>query len=480
MKTFKFFAYAALAVAFTASASAVTTIRIVASNGDRTATQTAISKLLSPSAGGPSGTGWAFRGISGSVLNTGGTLSVPGGQTTTGLAVATGANFGAWNGRITSTGDDVIIKVSYAGALAGIQAVAGDVPQRFVVTDGTGSGSVPNPLNGTTLGTDYELGVADFGFSTNFQSTSPYNGTFQGVTYNPIVEETVGVSPLGWYGSAGFPGSPVNSFGAGYEFGTYKPNVTTQLLQLLYKSGVISLAQITGDWTNHKNINVYAIGRNVDAGQRFGANLEVGFGFSSVVSQWYPTFLVAQTTTSGITYGGTVNKIEPWPVAQQPGAFAVVAGNGGYNSGANAAAPLTAVLNSDAYQVKFFNPDISDFDFLYPAATGGFFIGYVTPGDAADRVLGGNGVVPAASRGVALRFNGVENTTANVKNGTYTAWLYNRILKRTSLTSGLIFTFANALRDQIATVDAVAGGGFIDDATNFVKRTTDGGPVKGK
>jgi hypothetical protein len=480
MKTFKFLAYAALAVAFTVSASAQTTIRIVASNGDRTATQTAISKLLSPSAGGPSGTGWAFRGTSGSVLNTGGTLSVPGGQTATGLGVATGANFGAWNGRITATGTDVIIKVSYSGALAGIQAVAGDVQQRFVVTNGTGSGSVPNPLTGTTLGTDYELGVADFGFSTNFQSTSPYNGTFQGVTYNPIVEETVGVSPLGWYGSAGFPGSPVNSFGAGYEFGTYKPNVTTQLLQLLYKSGVISLAQITGDWTNHKNINVYATGRNVDAGQRFGANLEVGFGFSSVVSHWFPTFSVAQTTTSGITYGGTVGTLAPWPVAQQPGAFAVVAGNGGYNSGANAAAPLTAVLNSDAYKVKFFDPDLGDFDFLYPSATGGFFIGYITPGDATDRVLGGNGVVPAASRGVALRFNGVENTTANVKNGTYTAWLYNRILKRTSLTSGVIFTFANALRDQIATVDAVAGGGFIDDATNFVKRTTDGGPVQGK
>src|SRR6188472_3897310 len=127
--------------------TAQTTIRIVASNGDRTATQTAISKLLAP--------GWVFRGINGNTSSSGT------------LATATGANFGAWNG--TYAGNPVIIKVSFAGALAGIAAVAGNTDQRFVVTDGTGTGTVPNPLTGATLGTDYEIGKADFGFSTNFQ-----------------------------------------------------------------------------------------------------------------------------------------------------------------------------------------------------------------------------------------------------------------------------------------------------------------------
>ena len=155
MKSIKSFAFGAIALAgLTTFSSAQTTIRIVASNGDRTATQTAISNLLAA--------GWTFQGINGSTSSSGT------------LGTATGANFGAWHGFYA--GNEVIIKVSYSGALAGIAAVAGNTDQRFVVSNGTGSGSVPNPLNGTTLGTDYEIGKADFGFSTNFHSTSPFNG----------------------------------------------------------------------------------------------------------------------------------------------------------------------------------------------------------------------------------------------------------------------------------------------------------------
>lgn len=463
-------AFMALAVASSAAAQTIT-IRIVASNGDRTATQTAISKLLSATAGGPSGTGWAFQGINGYVRNNNGTLSGTPGT----LAAATGANFGAWNGRVAATNQDVIIKVSYAGALAGIQAIAGGAaaPQRFVVVDGSGTTTPPNPLTGTTQGTDYELGVADFGFSTNFQSTSPFIGSFQGTTYSSIVEETVGISPLGFYASPGFPGSPSSSNPS------FQPNITTQLVQQLYLGGAVSLAQFTGDWTNDQNRLVFAIGRNVDAGQRFGAYLESGIGFNQVVNVWFPA-ITGTTTTSGITYGGTVNSLVPWPANTQPGSFPVSVGNGGFNSGANLAAPLTSTLSTNAFKLQYFDEDLGQNEFLFPDATAGYFIGYLTPGDATDRVLGGNGVVPAANRGVALSYNGVPLTTANVKNGTYTAWLYNRILKPQSLTSGPVFTFANSLRDQIRNVDAPSGGGIIDDSTVRVKRVTDGGPVKGK
>lgn len=466
MKTLIRISMAAMALVFASSAVSQTVIRIVASNGDRTATQTAISKLLSTTAGGPLGTGWAFQGINGYIRNASGVIS----GTSSNLNIATGANFGAWNGRITATGQDVVIKVSYAGALAGIQAIAGNVQQRFVVADGSGTTTPPNPLTATQLGVTYELGTADFGFSTNFQSTSPFNGLFQGVTYNPIVEETVGISPLGFYASPGFPGSPSSTNP------TFEPNITTQLVQQLYSGGVVSLAQFTGDWDNDKNKLVYAIGRNVDAGQRFGAYLENGIGFNQVVNVWFPTFSTAQTTASGITYGGVVGSHVPWPVNQQPGSFPVSAGNGGYNSGANLAAVLTTTLGPNAY--KLFDTAFNDF--VYPDATAGYYIGYLTPGDANPRVLGTTGVVPVANRGVALKYNGVALTEANVKNGTYTAWLYNRILKPQSLTSGPIYDFANALRDQIATVDAPAGGGIIDDTTVKVLRTSDGGPVQGK
>ncbi len=440
----------ATAVVFAAAhaAQAQTVIRIVASNGDRTATQTAISNILAP--------GWTFQGINGNA-------------TSASLAVATGANFGAWNG--TYSGQPVVIKVSYAGALAGIAAVAGNTDQRFVVTNGTGTGAVPNPLTGTTLGTDYEIGKADFGFSTNFQSTSPFNGVYQGVTYNTVIEEIVGVSPLGFYASPGFPGSPSSSNPS------FAPNITTQLAQLLYTSGSVPLSLFTGNHTTDNEKWVYAIGRNTDAGQRFGAYSEIGLGTSTAVRVHQPSYSTAQTTNSGITYGGVVGSHILWPEETVSDIFSPE-GSGGYNSGANLAQHLTGTLGPDAYRGKY--TEDGDTFFLHPDATAGYYVGYLTPGDANNRVLGANGVVPAANRGVALTFNGVALTDENVRSGKYTAWLYNRILKPQSGLTGLKLTFANALRDRVRNFDAPSGGGLFDDAAFKVQRSTDGGLVTPK
>jgi hypothetical protein len=439
MKHSAFLAVATAVLATSTAASAQTVVRIVASNGDRTATQTAISKLLA--------SGWSFNGINGFTTSSGS------------LGTATTANFGAWNG--TYAGNPVVVKVSYSGALAGIAAVSGNTDQRFVLTNGTNDGAVTNPL--TT--NNFETGKADFGFSTNFQSTSPFNGVFQGVTYSPVIEEVVGVSPLGFYASPGFPAAGAN--------------ITTQLAQLLYTTGSVSLAQFTGDFTNDENKIVYAIGRNTDAGQRFGAYTEVGLGTTTTVRVWFPS-ITGQTTTSGITYGGVANSHELWPVNQQPGTFPVPLGSGGYSSGALLADKLTVTLGTDAYKNKYFDDELGDFAFQYPNATAGYYIGYLTPGDANNRVLGANGVVPPANRGVALKYNGVELTDQNVRTGRYTAWLYNRILKPQSGLAGLKLTFANALRDQVKNVDAPFGGGLFDDASFKVFRSTDGGLVTPK
>ena len=428
-------AAAAFAAALSSS-NAQTVIRIVASNGDRTATQTAISKLLAP--------GWSFNGTNGFV------------NTPAGLSNATTANFGAWSG--SYNGNPVIIKVSFSGALAGIAAVAGNTDQRFVPTNGTNDGVVVNPLTTAT----FEIGKADFGFSTNFQSTSPFNGVFQGVNYAPVIEEVVGVSPLGFYASPGFPASGAN--------------ITTQLAQLLYTSGSVSLAQFTGDFDNDVNKIVYGLGRNTDAGQRFGAHTEIGLGTTKNVLVWFPS-VSGRTTTSGITYGGTVSSHQLWPVNQQQGTFPVPLGSGGYSSGALLAENLTVTLGPDAFKNKYFDDELGDFTFQYPNAIAGFYIGYLTPGDANNRVLGANNVVPPANRGIALKYNGVDLTDANVRSGKYTAWLYNRILKPQSGLTGLKLTFANALRDQIRNVDAPFGGGLFDDASFKVFRSTDGGLV---
>jgi hypothetical protein len=281
----------------------------------------------------------------------------------------------------------------------------------------------------------------------------------------------VGVSPLGFYASPGFPGTPSNPR-AGYV-----PNITSALARQLYETGSVRLAQFTGDWVNDRNKVVYAIGRNTDAGQRFGAYLEIGFSTSSQVSVWYPTFSTPQTTASGLTFGGVVGTHELWPVNTQPGTFAVPVGSGGYNSGANLAAVLTVNLGPDAYKGRYYDDNSGQFEELYPDAEAGYYVGYLTPGDANNRVLGNSGVVPVENRGVSLNYNGVPLTTENVKSGTYTAWLYNRILKPQTGLDGTKLTFADALRDQVATVDAPSGGGLFNDETVQVQRFTDGGLV---
>lgn len=455
MKSLKTLAIGALAFAALPAAAQITptTIRIVASNGDRQATQAAISNVL---------TNWTFRGTSGA--------AVAGGP----VAGATASNFGAWNG--TFAGSPVIVKVSFSGALAGIAAVAGNLDQRFVISDGTdAAGSPPNLPNPLTTD-QYQVNKADFGFSTNFQSTSPFNNTFEGVTYSPLQEDLVGISPLGFYASPGFPGSPSNLRNG------YVPNITTALARQLYQTGAVSLAQFTGDWVNDRNKIVYAINRNTDAGQRFGALLEIGFDTTSNVNAWYPTVTGAQTGANSITYGGSVVSHELWPIGQQAGTFAVPLGSGGYNSGANLAAALTTILSPDAYKGKY-TAEGGGTEYLYPNAEAGYYIGYLTPGDANPRVLGTTGVVPPAFQGVALRYNGVENTAANVKNGTYTAWLYNRLLRPQAGLEGIVGDFAEALRQRIATADASQGGGIIIDASVQVERSTDGGqviPIEGR
>lgn len=435
MKLLKSFALAALVLS--SSAGAQTVIRIVGSNGDRTATQNAIAHIL-----GSNGNSWNYHGVGGFATGTGSSGAVS--------SIPTGSNFGAWRG--TFNGQTVVIKVSFSGALAGISAVAGNTQQRFVVTTATSNtGTVIDPNSASAvLGTDYELSTANFGLSTNFQSTSPFNGTYQGVAYNPVDEEIVGVSPLGFYASPGFP--------AGL-------NITNQIAQQLYTSGAVKLSLFTGNYTNgDQNKIVYAIGRNTDAGQRFGAYTEIGLGTTSVVKVWKSTYSTAPTGSP--LNGGVVGSHVLWPAETVNGIYSPL-GSGGHTSGANLAEYLTATLSLNAAKGQYTDQN-NNTQYLFPDATAGYYVGYVTPSDASTRVL--------PFGGVALKFNGVDLTTANVRNGTYTAWLYNRILRPQSGLVGVPASFATALATQIKTVDATNGGGIIESTLNVV-RSADGGPV---
>ncbi len=399
-------ATAALASAGTALAQ--TDIFIAGSNGDRTATNTAIPKLVA---------GATFSGTN---------------------ADPTRANFGVFKGG-TFNGTPVTVYVSYIGATGGVKAVAGGQTVRFVAA--TSTGVVPDP---TGSGNPGQSVVPTFTMSTNFQKTSPYQGDYQGVNYVQLDDQLIGVTGLKFLGSKGFPGT----------------NVTSQQLAALYLTGAQPLSLFTGIAAD-ANKTVYAIGRNTDAGQRYIALAEPKIGgsnvtaVSAVVKQWKPTITGAAAGVGGFVTGGTVNSHILWPIETFSGVSSEFEGNSGFPTGATLAPALTATLGSAVFTAE------------NPSATAGYYIGYLTPGDA-DTIAIPNGAVE-------LSYNGVPYSVQNVREGRYTSWVYSHLLYRPTL-GGTERTFADALATQIKTVDAVAGGGILYDTVK-VQRFEEGGLV---
>jgi hypothetical protein len=404
MKSLKTFLLAAAGLALGHTLSAQTVIYIAGSNGDRAATNTAIPKLLT------------------------GTLTWAGSN-----ASPASANYGIWTGG-SFNGTPVTIKVSFIGATGAIKALAGGSTVPFLPNGTTGTSSSNDP---TTL-PNPDNHVPDFITSSNFQSTSPYIGTYQGTTYATLVDTLTGVLPMKWLASPGFTGT----------------NFTTQLAQLLYKTGAVPLALFTGSSADQHKI-VYAIGRNTDAGQRYIVLTESGLGVNAIVKQYKASITGTSTDGNGFVYGGTVNSHTLWPVETVSGVSSQFAGNSGYTTGANLAPVLTATLGSAAYK-------LAD-----SAATAGYYIGYLTETDANTRAL--------THGAVELKWNGVTESDIAIQQGQYTFWGYSHILRKSTLTSGTAFNFYTALRDQIKNTDANVAGLLI--STMNVQRDGEGTPV---
>jgi hypothetical protein len=320
-----------------------------------------------------------------------------------------------------------------------VKAVAGAQTVKFVAQGATGVVGDP-----TVSGNPSQSVVPDFTMSTNFQSTSPYEGLYQGQQYETLVDQLIGVTGLKFLGSKNFPGD----------------NVTSQSLEALYLSGAQPLAIFTGV-TADQNKTVYAIGRNTDAGQRYIALAEPKVGGSNVsavnavVKHFRPTIANAAAGVGGFVVGGNVTSHALWPIETVSGVSSQFLGNSGFPTGASLAPALTATIDSSVYQAE------------NPSATAGYYIGYLTPGDA-DSIAIPNGAVE-------LKYNGVAYSADAVREGRYTAWVYSHLLYRSSLDAGKK-AFADTLATQIKNVDAVAGGGILID-TMKVQRFSEGGNV---
>ena len=298
----------------------------------------------------------------------------------------------------------VDIKTSWSGSVGGVQTLANNltVSTWLASTNLTtgGTASLTGPYDAAT--------TADIAMSDSFQGSTAF-------TSPALVSKVVGVVPFQW----------VRNNGAPATIG----NVTSLLAQILLGTGQIPLSQVTG-LNADEGVLVTALGRDEDSGTRLDAFAESGFGIFTPPFQYQPT-IVANAVTG----------VAPWPVNTVNGTTYPL-GHSGYSSGGTLAAAMGATGSL--------------------AGSGGWFITYLSTGDAATAV--GLGAA-------TLNYNGVPYSLAAVQEGQYTFWSYEQIMYRSSL-AGNGKTVADQIGTKIHDTDAAVLLGGMQ-----VGRTVEGGAV---
>lgn len=442
----------ALGLAFTSPGFAAAvpdyTIYIAGANGDRDTANTAIDKLL----GGSSGS--TFIAGTDSVAN------------------YKKSNYAIFQGTFSVGGVPKIVRVktSYIGATGGIYGLAGQHPVKFIADSVIDSGTPYAAANDPTKAGAAQDVVPDIALSTNFQSTSPFNGEYNGHFYESLESEKVSVIPLVWVASPGFTAD----------------NLTSKQARLLYGNGRLPLSVFTGSSSDRLKV-VFATGRNLDAGQRFVAQTESGIGVLTHVNHYKPATLPT-------AYGQTIASHALWPytpgdsTATPPTSNSwssaldpVEVGNDGVDTGKNLSYVLSATLAAGAYteggtlEIPDLVSDPSGATKALPTA--GYYIGYLTPGDA--NAIPGITNTPNGANAVRLKWNGVAYSTSALAEGQYTFWTYEQVFWKSNLASQpggqAKDGFRQALITQIKTQDASVAGIFLNQV--YVSRSGEGGEV---
>ena len=335
------------------------------------------------------------------------------GYTGTTLGSASQAIF---KGTTTSGGVAVIIKTSFSGSIAGYQAVNNGTAVNFLADGAT---TTTGGTASLATGTASEVPLVAMSDVYKETVTIPVSN-LQEAAIGPV-----GVVPFKWIASTGSP--------AGLA------NMTPQIAQALFPTGSTTLSTFTGS-ASDLGTSVFAIGRDFDSGTRLTAFAETGVGTSLPVFQYKPHFT-----------GSTVDSHAAWPSYTLLG-LSSIAGNGGEASGGTLADDMRYTTS----------------------ALGGFYVTYLSTGDAA-RALTGTGASGAGTGNAKeLTYNGVTYSADAVRNGQYTFWAYEHLAFNTSA-SATIQTVAENLATQIHDTDAVTSGLILSSMN--VSRSSDGGVV---
>jgi hypothetical protein len=225
-------------------------------------------------------------------------------------------------------------------------------------------------------------------------------------------------------------------------------NITYDQARSLFAAGSLPAAVISGQSVDTNN-TVFAVGRNIDAGNRVSTLALLGLGTKGTVVQ----YIVANS-----------NNIYQAPISTNDGYVNPAIGNDGYPSTGSLLSAVQTVLATsttiDSSATVYSNAVAS-----VPTPGSNYLIGYLD----AKKALGATGIT-------TLRYNGVAPSTAGIENGTYTLWNYVHLMQSRNNTNADAGTIITALKNYITGLsDSQLGAGNAALANMLVQRLNDGG-----
>lgn len=308
----------------------------------------------------------------------------------------------------TVGGRSYLIQCSWSGSQEGVEAVASKTPVSvsnfFTETVIAASGTT----SGVALGTsgNVESALADVALADNSQAES---GKTAVSLYNTLTSERVGVIPFVWMRG--------KSNNAASQAGLNKVTNITSLQARSILGGFAPLSLFTNDQVD-VGTYVSVVGRNNLSGTRLNTFVEPGFGRDSAPVQY------AYTITSG-----AITALDGYATPED-----------GYSSGSNVVTGVNTPVDASLTDVVFGYAGIAD----AAKITGVTF-------DNVTGTYSGAGAVQI------LAFNGVPYSHAAVRNGSYTFWNYEYMMRRNTLAGDALNAF-NGIKTYIVNADAAVGG----------------------
>jgi hypothetical protein len=424
MKTSKLIAAAILAAGVASTASAQTVINITGATAFRQAAHQAILDCFDPG-------------------------SVTYGYNNSNIGNTSRAMF---KGTINAGADQVVVRTSWSGSVAGIRAIVNqanavtywtaNATTYALLTSGGASGLNPGTENITT---GNKIAFADNAAENTPFDTSVLNGAPVGViAFIPVVNETSLVS------------------------GNGSTSISQLQFRRLMQAGKAPLQFLTGN-SSHNNKKLYWTGRQDTSGTRVIYLTEGGIGAATAIQQYRVEPLDNTTTTA--------TSVRLWPTGDSTNASTIwgadTAGNGGYASG-GALSPVlqrtsTSILEKDAG-----NSTVS-------SGVDAVLLSVVSAQEGQDIQNGG---------GIVLAYNGVyiepealptglsETDKDKIRKGAYTLWSYERLYYRNDIASTVETDFITLLENNVATTGNIGGNGVaISEMKVSRSQTSDGGSL---